>query len=59
LRRRGAYLLSDDERRAVERTLFSGTTTVRAECVGQSPQTIAKLAGFAVPAETTILAAEI
>ncbi|MBI4889947.1 MAG: aldehyde dehydrogenase family protein [Acidobacteria bacterium] len=55
----GAYVLNDAERQAVERTLFTGTTTVRAECVGQSPQRIAQLAGFQVPGETKILLAEI
>ncbi len=55
----GAYILNDAERQAVERTLFTGTTTVRAECVGQSPLKIAQLAGIQVPASTTILLAEI
>lgn len=59
LKARRAYLLSDQERVAVEKTLFTGTTTVRAECVGQSPQKIAQLAGFSVPPETSILVAEI
>lgn len=54
-----AYLLNDQERVAVERTLFTGGTTVRAECVGQSPQTIAALAGISVPADASILVAEI
>lgn len=54
-----AYLMNAQERMAVEKTLFTGTTTVRAECVGQSPQKIAQLAGFSVPADTTILVAEI
>lgn len=56
---RKAYLLNDAERQAVERTLFSGTTTVRPECVGQSPVKIARMAGIEVPADTSILIAEI
>lgn len=56
---RKAYLLNDQERQAVERTLFTGTTTVRAECVGQSPMKIAQMAGIQVPADTSILIAEI
>jgi hypothetical protein len=59
LKRNGAYLMSDAERAAVEKTLFSGGTRVRGECVGKSPQKIAEMAGFSVPPETTILAGEI
>ncbi len=59
LKRNGAYLMSDAERAAVEKTLFSGGTRVRGECVGKSPQKIAEMAGFSVPQETTILAGEI
>jgi hypothetical protein len=59
LKRNGAYLMNDAERAAVEKTLFSGGTRVRGECVGKSPQKIAEMAGFSVPQETTILAGEI
>ncbi|MCU0248463.1 MAG: hypothetical protein MUC42_17990, partial [Bryobacter sp.] len=57
--KRKAHLCNDAERAALERTLFTGGTTVRAECVGQSPQRIAQLAGFSVPADTSIIVAEI
>jgi acyl-CoA reductase-like NAD-dependent aldehyde dehydrogenase len=56
---RKAYLLNDQERQAVERTLFTGTTTVRAECVGQSAVKIAQMAGIEAPGDTSILIAEI
>jgi acyl-CoA reductase-like NAD-dependent aldehyde dehydrogenase len=59
LARQRAYLLTDEQRAAVERTLFSHGTTVRADCVGQSPQKIAQLAGISVPADASILCAEI
>lgn len=59
LARQKAYLLDDAKRVAIERTLFTQGTTVRAECVGQSPQKIAKMAGFEIPADATILVAEI
>lgn len=59
LKNRGAYLLNDSERQAVEKALFKHGTAVSAECVGQSPQRIAEIAGFRVPPETRILAAEI
>ncbi|MGQ9919060.1 MAG: aldehyde dehydrogenase family protein, partial [Bryobacteraceae bacterium] len=59
LKNNGAYLLNDAERAAVEKTLFAGGARVRGECVGKSPQKIAEMAGFSVPAETSILAGEI
>jgi acetaldehyde dehydrogenase (acetylating) len=59
LARQRAYLLNDEQRAAVERTLFSHGTTVSADCVGQSPQKIAQLAGISVPADASILCAEI
>lgn len=59
LKARGAYMMNDAERVAVEKALFKHGTVVSAECVGQSPQRIAEMAGFRVPAETRILVAEI
>ncbi len=59
LKRCRAHVCSAAEKAALERTLFSGGTTVRAECVGQNPQKIAQLAGFSVPDGTSIIVAEI
>ncbi len=59
LKKQKAFLLNDAQRVAIEQTLFTHGTTVRAECVGQSPQKIAQMAGFEIPADATILAAEI
>ncbi len=59
LTRQRAFLLNDEQRQAIEKTLFAHGTTVRADCVGQSPQKIAQLAGITVPADATILCAEI
>ncbi len=56
LKKNGAYLMNEGERAAVEKTLFAGGTRVRGECVGKSPQKIAELTGFSVPAGTAILA---
>jgi len=56
---RGAYLLNDQERTAIEKTLFTHGTSVRPECVGKSPQHIAQMAGLSVPPGTSILVAEI
>lgn len=54
-----AFLCSKEQSAALAKTLFSRGTTVCSKCVGQSPQTIARMAGFDVPAETTILCVEI
>lgn len=54
-----AFLCPAEQAAALARTLFSHGTTVSSRCVGQSPQVIAKLAGFEIPADTTILCAEI
>ena len=59
LKKQGAYMMNDAERKAVEKALFKYGTVVSAECVGQSPQRIAEMAGFRVPPETRILVAEI
>ena len=37
LSRQRAFLMNEEQRRAVESTLFAHGTTVSAECVGQSP----------------------
>jgi acetaldehyde dehydrogenase (acetylating) len=59
LKAQHAYLMNASETAAVTRTLFTGGTTVRAECVGKSPVVIAQMAGISVPAHTSILVGEI
>jgi acetaldehyde dehydrogenase (acetylating) len=59
LKVRKAHILNPQERTAVERTLFVSGTAVSPHCVGQSPQKIAQMAGISVPADATILVAEI
>lgn len=59
LKARKAYLMNERETAAVVKALFKYGTTVSAECVGQSPQKIAQIAGFSVPGDTSILVAEI
>jgi len=44
---------------ALERRLIGKNFGINPDCVGQSPQKIAKMAGFEVPADASILAAEI
>jgi acetaldehyde dehydrogenase (acetylating) len=57
---RRAFFMNDEQRAAVEHTLFKeGSAIVTAAAVGQSPQKIAEMAGFTIPAGTAILVAEI
>lgn len=44
---------------ALERLLITKNFTINPDCVGQSPEKIAKMAGFEVAKETTILTVEI
>jgi acetaldehyde dehydrogenase (acetylating) len=54
-----AYLASDAQRDALGKLLMMPNWTVNPQCVGQSPTKIAKMAGFEVPADTSIICAEI
>ncbi len=54
-----AYLCNEQERGALERTLLKPGGGINAKCVGQSPGKIAEMAGFGVPAGTSIIAVEI
>jgi acetaldehyde dehydrogenase (acetylating) len=54
-----AFLCSKEQGAAIEKILFSHGTTVSSKCVGQSPQVIAKMAGFTVPENASILCVEI
>ncbi|HEY7838511.1 MAG TPA: aldehyde dehydrogenase family protein [Terriglobales bacterium] len=62
LRAQQAYLMNAQETERLSRLLIQGEHfTVNPKCVGQSPQTLAALAGFGdrVPAAARILAAEL
>lgn len=59
LQANGAFLCNAQQRDAIARVLITPSGTVNAKCVGQSPQTIARMAGFEVPSSTRIIAAEI
>lgn len=54
-----AYLCNDQERDALTKLLISPSGGINSKCVGQAPGKIAAMAGFSVPAETSILAVEI
>lgn len=55
----GAYLCDQAQAAAVARVLFSRGTAVNANLVGHAATEIAKKAGFEVPSNTRVLAAEV
>ncbi|MBL8238749.1 MAG: aldehyde dehydrogenase family protein [Bryobacterales bacterium] len=55
----GAYLCDEAQAAALARVLFSRGTTVNPDLVGNAATEIAKKAGFSVPANTRVLAAEV
>ncbi|SRR5579883_287233 len=59
LRAQKAYLANDAQKEALAKLLILPNWTVNPKCVGQAPQKIARMAGFEVPAETSIICAEI
>ncbi len=54
-----AYFCNGDQKQALAKVLVTANWTINPACVGQSPTKIAAMAGFTVPAETTILVAEL
>jgi acetaldehyde dehydrogenase (acetylating) len=54
-----AYLASDAQRESLGKLLMMPSWTVNPQCVGQAPTKIARMAGFEVPAETSVICAEI
>jgi acetaldehyde dehydrogenase (acetylating) len=59
LRAQKAYLANDAQRDALAKLLIMPNWTVNPKCVGQAPGKIARMAGFEVPAETSIVCVEI
>lgn len=59
LRKQRAFLCNDQQREALAKLLLKQNFRINPECVGQSPQKIAQMAGFEVPADARILAVEI
>ena len=59
LRRCKAHLCTAEESKALAKVLIAPGWRINPECVGQAPGRIAQMAGFSVPADTSILAAEI
>jgi acetaldehyde dehydrogenase (acetylating) len=59
LKKRHAHRCDIPQTAALERLLITKDFAINPDCVGQSPQKIAQMAGFEVAKETTILTVEI
>jgi len=59
LKKQRAYLCTPAEADALGKLLVTPQGTIDPKCVGQSPTRIAQMAGFEVPPDTSILAAEV
>jgi acetaldehyde dehydrogenase (acetylating) len=59
LKQHNAYFCNDQQKDVLGRLLIQPNWTVNPQCVGQAPTKIAKMAGFEVPPETSILCCEI
>ena len=55
----GAYICNAEQGKALEKLLITPSFGINPDCVGQSPQKIAQLAGFSIPESERILAVEI
>jgi acetaldehyde dehydrogenase (acetylating) len=54
-----AHVANDAQKAALGKLLIQANWTVNPQCVGQAPGKIAAMAGFEVPADTSIICAEI
>src|ERR1022692_3008625 len=54
-----AYIANDAQKEALGKLLMMPNWTVNPQCVGQAPTKIAKMAGFEVPPDTSIICAEV
>ncbi len=59
LKARKAHLCTEAQAQALGKLLLTASWTVNPQCVGQAPGKIARMAGFEVPPDTSILAAEV
>lgn len=59
LRAEKAYLCSEQEKEALARVLVRPNLQINPDCVGQAPTKLARMAGFEVPPDTSILAVEL
>jgi acetaldehyde dehydrogenase (acetylating) len=59
LKAQKAYIASEAQKDALGKLLMMPNWTVNPQCVGQAPTKIAKMAGFEVPPDTSIICAEL
>ena len=59
LKARKAFICDAKQTEALAKLLLTPQFTVNPDCVGQAPTRIAQMAGFEVPADTSILVVEI
>jgi acetaldehyde dehydrogenase (acetylating) len=59
LKKNKAYLCTEEQAAALGKLLVTSGGTINPRCVGQSPTRIAEMAGFTVPPDTSIIAAEV
>ena len=59
LKAQKAHLANDAQKAALGKLLITSNWTVNPQCVGQAPAKIAKMAGFEVPPETSIICVEL
>lgn len=59
LKKNKACLCTEEQAAALGKLLVTSGGTINPRCVGQSPTRIAQLAGFTVPPDTSIIAAEV
>jgi acyl-CoA reductase-like NAD-dependent aldehyde dehydrogenase len=59
LRAKKAYIANEEQKAALGKLLIMPNWTVNPQCVGQAPAKIAKMAGFEVPPDTSIICAEV
>jgi len=59
LKAQKAYFCTDAQKEALGKLLVMPNWSINPQCVGQAPAKLAKMAGFEVPPDTTIICAEI
>jgi len=59
LKEHKAYIATDAQKEALGKLLVSQNWTINPQCVGQAPTKLARMAGFEVPPDTSIICCEI
>ncbi|MFY9725379.1 MAG: aldehyde dehydrogenase family protein [Bryobacteraceae bacterium] len=59
LRTHKAYIATDSQKEALGKLLVMPNWSINPQCVGQAPAKLARMAGFEVPPDTSIICAEV